>query len=66
MALRQITGKGLLEGRGDIGREAGVATSQLSYFLSGQRDLTLTTAGKLFKALGLELVAKRPRPRKEK
>ena len=51
---------------GDIGREAGVATSQLSYFLSGQRDLTLTTAGKLFKALGLELVAKRPRPRKEK
>lgn len=45
----------------DISRQSGVHASQLSYFLSGQRDLTLETAGKIFDALGLEVVKKKPR-----
>jgi DNA-binding phage protein len=56
----------------DISRASGVRPEQLSRFLRGERDLTLTTAGMLLETLGLELVSKpapeqpRGRPRKEK
>ena len=38
---------------------SGVTNSQLSYFVRGERSLTLGSAAKVAQALGLELVAKR-------
>ena len=38
-----------------IAKDSGVAKSQLSLFLSGQRSLTLTSAAKIARVLGLEL-----------
>ncbi len=39
----------------EIARRAEVTNSQLSLFLSGQRSLTLTSAAKIARVLGLEL-----------
>jgi transcriptional regulator with XRE-family HTH domain len=39
----------------EIAKRAGVTNSQLSLFLSGQRSLTLTSAAKIARVLGLEL-----------
>ncbi len=50
----------------DLENATGISRGQLSRFLRGQRDLTLETAGKLFDALGLEVVSKKPRTRGEK
>ena len=36
---------------------AGVTSQQVSRFVKGERDLTLSTASKLAEALGLELVS---------
>lgn len=38
-----------------VGKSAGVDAGQISRFISGERDLTLTTAAKLAAVLGLEL-----------
>jgi transcriptional regulator with XRE-family HTH domain len=40
-----------------LGRRAGVDDGSLSRFIRGERDLTLATADRLCKALGLKLVA---------
>lgn len=45
----------------EIARRAGVVKSQLSLFLSGKRSLTLISAAKIARVLGLEL---RPAGRK--
>jgi transcriptional regulator with XRE-family HTH domain len=43
--------------------KSGVDQGRLSRFLRGERDLTLTSAEKLFSALGMRLVGG-PRPKK--
>jgi transcriptional regulator with XRE-family HTH domain len=49
----------------EIAKRAGVTNSQLSLFLSGQRSLTLTSAAKIARALGLELrPARKKSPKK--
>jgi len=48
-----ILGSGM--SRYEIAKQAGVTNSQLSLFLSGQRSLTLTSAAKIARVLGLEL-----------
>lgn len=48
-----------------IAKGAGVARSQLSRLLSGERGLSTETAEKLAEYLGLEIVI-RPRRRKDK
>jgi plasmid maintenance system antidote protein VapI len=40
---------------GELGRISGVDRRQVARFVSGERDLTLETAGKLIEALGLTL-----------
>lgn len=40
----------------ELARESGVDSGQLYRFLSGERGITLDTAGRLAKALGLKLV----------
>ena len=40
---------------GELSKRSGVATSQLSYFLRGERTLTLPAAEKLCDALGYQL-----------
>jgi plasmid maintenance system antidote protein VapI len=39
----------------EIAKQAGVTNSQLSLFLSSRRSLTLTSAAKIARVLGLEL-----------
>lgn len=39
----------------EIAKRAGVANSQLSLFINNQRSLTLTSAAKIARVLGLEL-----------
>jgi plasmid maintenance system antidote protein VapI len=39
----------------EIANRAGVTNSQLSLFVNGKRSLTLTSAAKIARALGLEL-----------
>ena len=41
-----------------LGKDAGVAPAQLDRFVAGERDLTLTTAAKVARALGLVLVSR--------
>jgi plasmid maintenance system antidote protein VapI len=41
--------------RYEIAKRAGVAHSQMSLFINGQRSLTLTSAAKIARVLGLEL-----------
>lgn len=55
----------------ELARLAGIDHGQLSRFMRGHRDLTLDTAAKLFRPLGLEIVHRQPlaskkrgRPRK--
>lgn len=43
----------------EIAKRSGVTKSQLSLFVSGQRSLTLTSAAKIARVLGLELRAVR-------
>jgi len=38
-----------------LAKESGVSAAMLSRFIRGERDLTLTTAGKLCAVLGLKL-----------
>ena len=38
-----------------LGKSAGVDPGQISRFISGERDLTLSTAAKLAAVLGMEL-----------
>ncbi len=40
---------------GELSKRSGVATSQLSYFLRGERTLTLPAAERLCDALGYQL-----------
>jgi transcriptional regulator with XRE-family HTH domain len=40
----------------EVAQRSGVAESQLSRFLRGQRDLNLATVAKLCRVLGLELI----------
>ena len=47
-----------------LARLSGVNQAQISYFLSGQRNLTLSSASKLAKVLGLELKPKARKKRK--
>ncbi len=49
--------------RYEIAKRAGVAHSQMSLFINGQRSLTLTSAAKIAHVLDLEL-AKKKRKRK--
>jgi len=39
----------------EIAKRTGMANSQLSLFINGHRSLTLTSAAKVARALGLEL-----------
>ena len=41
--------------RYEIAKRAGLAYSQMSLFINGQRSLTLTSAAKIARVLGLEL-----------
>ena len=45
-----------------LANKAGLSQSVLSRFLSGERDISLGTAGKLADVLGLELVTRSARP----
>jgi transcriptional regulator with XRE-family HTH domain len=45
----------------DLEKASGVSRGQLSRFLNGKRDLTLTTLGPLLAALGLEVRPKKQR-----
>jgi len=42
-----------------LAKESGVSAAMLSRFIRGERDLTLTTAGKLCAVLGLKLTPTR-------
>lgn len=48
-----------------IAIESGITQSQLSYFMSGQRTITLPTAEKIAHIVGLELTPKRKRGKDE-
>ncbi len=52
----------------EIARRAGVVKSQLSLFLNGKRSLTLTSAAKIARVLGLELrsAGRKTKSRKKK
>jgi transcriptional regulator with XRE-family HTH domain len=50
---------------GELGRRSGVATSQLSHFVRGERTITLPVAEKLCEALGYHLERDRPRRRRK-
>lgn len=52
--LRDALSKSELTGYA-IGKSAGVDAGQISRFIAGERDLTLSTAAKLAAVLGLEL-----------
>lgn len=41
-----------------ISQLSGLSNAQLSYFVNGKRSLTLPTAAKLAKVLGLKLIKK--------
>jgi plasmid maintenance system antidote protein VapI len=41
--------------RYELSRRCGVAASQLCFFVNGQRSLTMSTAAKVAKVLGLRL-----------
>ena len=41
--------------RYQLSKESGVSESQLSLFMSGQRSLTLKSAGKIAEVIGLEI-----------
>jgi len=43
-----------------VARDSGVNSAVVGRFLKGERDVTLSTADKLCKALGLELRPRRP------
>ncbi|MFC1739707.1 helix-turn-helix domain-containing protein [Planctomycetota bacterium] len=45
--------------RYELSRKSGVDQAQLSYFMSGQRSLTLRSAEKIAGVLGLELKPKK-------
>lgn len=47
-----------------LARDSGVNSAVVGRFLKGERDVTLTTAEKLCRALGLELRPMRRRSRK--
>ena len=47
-----------------IAKEAGIAQSQLSRLVSGERGLTMETAEKLAGSLGLEIIVRPKRRRK--
>jgi DNA-binding phage protein len=49
-----------------IGKASGVGSDQLSRFMRAERDLTLTTAGRLFETLGLRLVSEPAQQQTEK
>ncbi len=56
---------------GELSRRSGVAASQLSFFLRGERTLTLPAAEKLCDALGYALAkvkkrAPKPAPKKDR
>jgi transcriptional regulator with XRE-family HTH domain len=59
MTLSEIL-KGAVRNSGrtpfDVSKAAGIAPSQLSRFLRGERSLTLTSAEKLHEALGLKTI----------
>jgi len=57
--LRDALSKSELTGY-SLGKSAGVDAGQISRFISGERDLTLSTAAKLAAVLGLELWRKSP------
>ncbi len=42
-----------------FGEKAGVASSQLSYWLNGHRSITVETAGRIANALGMHLTVPR-------
>jgi len=44
-----------------LAKNSGVSEPVLSRFISGQRDITLTTASKITEALGLVLMPKKRR-----
>jgi transcriptional regulator with XRE-family HTH domain len=52
--------------RYEIGRRSGVDEAALSRFANGQRGLTTESLDRLCDALGLELVARRPKRRTKK
>ena len=49
--------------RSQLGESSGVDPAQISYFMSGQRSLTLKSAEKIADVLGLELAPKKSRKR---
>jgi transcriptional regulator with XRE-family HTH domain len=51
---------------GELSRRSGVATSQLSHFVRGERTITLPIAEKLCEALGYELAKAKPPPARRK
>ena len=62
--LKQAIGRSQMS-RYRIAKESGLTESQLSYFVSGKRTLTLPAAARLAEVLNLELTPKR-RPKKHK
>lgn len=52
--LKKIETSGMSQYR--LSKESGVATAVLSRFVTGQRTLTIETADKLCRVLGLKLV----------
>ncbi len=44
----------------ELSKRAGVAASQLSHFMRGERTLTLPVAGKVCEALGYQLMKEEP------
>ena len=54
--------------RADISRRSGVAEAILSFFVNGKRTMTLPTAAKVARVLGLRLVGGgpvKPRPKRK-
>lgn len=50
----------------EIAKRAGVTNSQLSLFINNQRSLTLTSAAKIARVLGLELQPAKPKQKSQK
>jgi transcriptional regulator with XRE-family HTH domain len=63
--LRRIIAESGLS-RYEIARRTGVDESALSRFMSGERGLTTDSIDRLAPALGLELVARKPKGRQTK
>lgn len=52
------------ESQNELARKTGINQAMISRFLTGQRDMNITTLGRLLPVLGAAITRKRGRPKK--